>query len=340
MNTTQTWQAEVVQELVVSLGWKATTFDTTARGFGIESPAKQVWFTPTEPVFLARPPTDFRPSEGARPLRRMVQSIDPVDTVPTQCVTVDSPDHRYLATEDMIPTHNSNRQPLDADEVKRDLQMRQYDWLVRQNWERLGLQGRPHTVAHMDGLRWNDIEVRFTENDGVMWADWAAAIARKILRDEIAPEVLGPGCRWCPRRMECGKYLELPGTHQSIAARSTSTDPEVLWKWRGEAAELKKTLDDGIKDVDALLKGIAIDEGPFEIGDQRWEDVDDETDVLDMAKLHDVLGDAVFYRIASATKKDVQQIAKDHPDQAAAIEACYQRLVTGRKVTRKKVKST
>ena len=337
MNTTQTWQAEVVQELVVSLGWKATTFDTTARGFGIESPAKQVWFTPTEPVFLARPPTDFRPSEGARPLRRMVQSIDPVDTVPTQCVTVDSPDHRYLATEDMIPTHNSNRQPLNADEVRRDLQMRGYDWLVHQCWQRLGLPGRPHTIAHMDGLRWNDVEVRYTDLDRAQWAEWAAAIARKILRDTKAPEVLGPGCRWCPRRFDCAAYRTLPGVGESIAARSIGTTLDELWSWRQEAADVRKTLDDGIADVDRIFADRVRDEGPLTIDDTIWQEEPVDRDVLDMAQLHRVLGDTLFYEVAGASKKAIEQLAKAHPELASAMWACFDRMTVSRRVVRKKV---
>jgi hypothetical protein len=46
-------------------------------------------------------------NQGARRTARTIVSIEPVETVPSQCVMVDSPRNLYLATEYMIPTHNS-----------------------------------------------------------------------------------------------------------------------------------------------------------------------------------------------------------------------------------------
>lgn len=39
--------------------------------------------------------------------RRRIISVVPVDSVPVRCITVDSPDHLFLAGEDFIPVHNS-----------------------------------------------------------------------------------------------------------------------------------------------------------------------------------------------------------------------------------------
>lgn len=233
--------------------------------------------------------------------------------------------------------YKSNRQPLNADEVRRDLQMRGYDWLVHQCWQRLGLPGRPHTIAHMDGLRWNDVEVRYTDLDRAQWAEWAAAIARKILRDTKAPEVLGPGCRWCPRRFDCAAYRTLPGVGESIAARSIGTSLDDLWAWRQEAADVRKTLDDGIADVDRIFADRVRDEGPITIDDTIWQEEPVDRDVLDMQALHRVLGDTLFYEIAGASKKAVEQLAKAHPDLASAMWACFDRMTVSRRVVRKKV---
>lgn len=38
---------------------------------------------------------------------RTVVSVEPTETVPTQCIEVDSESHLYLATEHLVPTHNS-----------------------------------------------------------------------------------------------------------------------------------------------------------------------------------------------------------------------------------------
>lgn len=45
-------------------------------------------------------------SQSRRTMRTIV-SVEPVPTVPTQCIEVDSDSHLYLATENLIPTHNS-----------------------------------------------------------------------------------------------------------------------------------------------------------------------------------------------------------------------------------------
>jgi replicative DNA helicase len=50
----------------------------------------------------------WRPVTAGRPGRRAVTAIRPVRPVPVRCITVDSPDHLYLAGESMIPTHNTS----------------------------------------------------------------------------------------------------------------------------------------------------------------------------------------------------------------------------------------
>ena len=70
-------------------------------------------WTPLDPVF--RLPRKAGRCEAARsrrtsgPItRRAIVSIRPVPSVPVRCITVDSPDHLYLAGESMIPTHNTS----------------------------------------------------------------------------------------------------------------------------------------------------------------------------------------------------------------------------------------
>lgn len=41
--------------------------------------------------------------------RRQITSIEQVEKKQTQCIMVDSPDHTFLCTENMIPTHNSGK---------------------------------------------------------------------------------------------------------------------------------------------------------------------------------------------------------------------------------------
>ena len=46
----------------------------------------------------------------AIPQYRIIKSVVSVDTVPTQCIEVDSPTHTFLCTDKLIVTHNTNKQ--------------------------------------------------------------------------------------------------------------------------------------------------------------------------------------------------------------------------------------
>ncbi|MGF1598799.1 MAG: replicative DNA helicase [Acidimicrobiales bacterium] len=97
-----------VRELALSLGYKAG-----APRHEVSNAGSDVWtldFAPADPVFrLARKaatqPIDRGPN--ARPRWRTIVDVRPLPTVPTQCISVDSPSHLYLAGREMVPTHNT-----------------------------------------------------------------------------------------------------------------------------------------------------------------------------------------------------------------------------------------
>lgn len=238
-----------------------------------------------------------------------------------------------------VADYKTNAQPLSRDEVEVDAQLRGYDWLVHRNWSTtLGMPGAPSTIAHMDGLRWQDVDVQFTADDRAEWEAWAIAAARTILRDEKAPEIISEGCRWCDRKLRCSAYARLPGQAEAIKARREGKTAPELWGWRREAATAVSLLEKGIKETDAILVGIAEQEGPFVVDDQRWAMEDVESDRIDAEQLHSVIGDVLFYDAASITKKSLDQIKRAHPDLAVRIDECVSTMVVDRKVKRKKVK--
>lgn len=49
-------------------------------------------------------------AEISQPEYRTIQDVTPVETVPTQCIEVDSPTHTFLCTEMLLVTHNTNKQ--------------------------------------------------------------------------------------------------------------------------------------------------------------------------------------------------------------------------------------
>ena len=106
MGTTSRQQAEDVAQLVLSLGWRTKIQDFTATWQGGAKPGYSVEFTPDENPFLVRN-QHIEFSASNRSKRRVLVSIEQVDSVPTQCVAVDSRDHTYLCTDKWIPTHNT-----------------------------------------------------------------------------------------------------------------------------------------------------------------------------------------------------------------------------------------
>lgn len=102
------------RELVCSLGHKPCHIRAKEirLGDGRVAHAWRFAWTPLDPVFrLARKAEQLAATKSSRRFgtmtRRAVTAIEPVASVPTRCITVDSPNHLYLAGASMIPTHNT-----------------------------------------------------------------------------------------------------------------------------------------------------------------------------------------------------------------------------------------
>lgn len=103
--------ARDVHELIVSLGFKATWGTDRARLYGVDcGPRHRIRFTPHHPVFrlprkAERQHTGRRQAERAH--RRYIVDVRPRGSVPVRCIQVDSPNHLFLVSRAMIPTHNT-----------------------------------------------------------------------------------------------------------------------------------------------------------------------------------------------------------------------------------------
>ncbi len=104
---------EGVQELVVSLGYRCTIDEKQVRGRTADSSvAYTLTFSTPDTIFrLTRKRKAHaarrRTSSDVRTTSRFIVDVRPVPSVPVRCVTVDNPEHLYLAGRSMIPTHNS-----------------------------------------------------------------------------------------------------------------------------------------------------------------------------------------------------------------------------------------
>jgi replicative DNA helicase len=105
--------AEDVRELVTSLGYRCGWYEKQVHGqSAATSTAYVLTFTTSDDVFrLTRKRAvhqQCRPERsGPKTKRRYIRAVRPVPSQPVRCVQVDSPDHLYLASRSMIPTHNS-----------------------------------------------------------------------------------------------------------------------------------------------------------------------------------------------------------------------------------------
>lgn len=114
--------SDQVMELLLSLGQRPQQDKTTQRGYGLTVTAWPIAFKPLHgicPFSLPRKADRVLSSWGeGQSWRRYLRTVERIPTVPTQCITVDSPDHTFLCTRKMLPTHNTGKRKLDIDQLK------------------------------------------------------------------------------------------------------------------------------------------------------------------------------------------------------------------------------
>lgn len=110
MNTSQKWQVEDLNKLLSTLGIKSTIFEVVNKYNGKQFPGWNLCFTTSEfNPFLTRNQDIKDIVKKDNNSFRNIVSVEKVDTVPTQCIAVDSPSHTYLAGYSCIVTHNTNK---------------------------------------------------------------------------------------------------------------------------------------------------------------------------------------------------------------------------------------
>lgn len=109
MTTSFDWQMMGMKQLLSSLGCKVSVFREIHKCDGKEFPGWNINFTTNNfNPFLCRNMEIKNPSIKNNNGFRNIESVEEVETVPTQCIAVDSPSHTYLCTHSLIVTHNTN----------------------------------------------------------------------------------------------------------------------------------------------------------------------------------------------------------------------------------------
>ena len=110
MTTSFDWQMEGMKQLLSSLGCKVTVFREIHKYNNKEFPGWNINFTTNNfNPFLTRNTEIENIVTIDKNSFRNIESIEYVETVPTQCIAVDSPSHTYLCTHSLIVTHNTNK---------------------------------------------------------------------------------------------------------------------------------------------------------------------------------------------------------------------------------------
>ena len=122
--TTSKQLSDDVCELLCSLGQRPLQSKVTAKGFGKTIAAFPVSFRPINlnPFKLPRKADAVKQEwSNIGSNTRHAVKVEPIPTVPTQCIAVSSPDHTFLCTERMIPTHNTGKSSRYADTSQLEL---------------------------------------------------------------------------------------------------------------------------------------------------------------------------------------------------------------------------
>ncbi len=164
-----------------------------------------------------------RPTDPHHGPCRFIVSVVLVDTVPTQCIVVDSEDETFLCGEGMIPTHNSGKVKFPArwGDSHGD-QIRLYTAAVEVLDGRKPLNGRIYYTAHGKD---RFIKLGQDEMDDTLTRFSAAwDTLRRTVASGKFPTKVSALCGWCPLVTTCPAALAAGKTR---APSATATIVEV-----------------------------------------------------------------------------------------------------------------
>lgn len=231
--------------------------------------------------------------------------------------------------------YKSNRFPPSLEQVKGDVQLKGYAWLLIQNAKTF-LPGvhRPRVVMHLDAIKWRDIEWEYPADDLEAWHSWAVAVVRQILRDEEGLPVLNDGCGWCPVKGDCPAFQGLPEEAALLLTtkpEASATDDQRI-AWRDRAYKQMKLLEKGVKEVDEMMVDRTLRLGRVTTKAYEFIVDTDWATRIDARAMHRVLGDA-FYDCVTVGKGKVETLTKQWPpEDLAAVLEVMRRVPVGTKV--------
>ena len=198
---------DAVQELVCGLGAKACVFGVP--GIGENHPQEWcVLFTPSGfGLNLASERAEEIKEQSSESGRREIRSMAVVESVPTQCIQVDSPDSLYLAGRSMVPTHNTGKVPSERYASKAFFAMNIYATLLHQE---LGIVAHELRLVYVkngeraDVLR-QPVDIGTIERTKAHVGSVLKDIESCAKKGEFKTKT-GPLCNWCDFQDMCPAF--------------------------------------------------------------------------------------------------------------------------------------
>ena len=160
--------------------------------------------------------------EGVTPLqerlsrRRVIASVEPVPSVPTQCVAVDAADSLYLCGRGFVPTHNTGRSPSELWEGKALFQMKFYALVI---WRTRGVIPAMLQLVYLGNgelLRYVPDEQDLLATERKVEAIWRAIQKATDERDWRPHR--SRLCDWCSFREICPEWGGTPPPLPEVVA--------------------------------------------------------------------------------------------------------------------------
>ena len=155
--------------------------------------------------------------------RRIISAIDPVPSVPTQCVEVDAPDSLYLCGDGFVPTHNTGKSPGELYEAKALFQMKFYALVI---WRTRGVLPSVLQLVYLGNaeiLRYEPDEADLLATERKVEAIWRAIRLCEETGDwQPSPSRL---CSWCSFQALCPAFGGTPPPLPVIPVPAVDVDP-------------------------------------------------------------------------------------------------------------------
>jgi hypothetical protein len=140
--------------------------------------------------------------------RRIITAVERVGSVPTQCISVDSPDSLYLCGKSFVPTHNTGRSPGEWFEGKALFQMKFYALVI---WRTRGVVPAMLQLVYLG----NGEMLRYVPDEGDLLATErkVEALWRAIVRAQETGDWRPHRsrlCDWCSFQALCPEFGGTP----------------------------------------------------------------------------------------------------------------------------------